>query len=204
MVDEQLAARGITDPHVLDAMRKVPRHRFVAEKYAEHAYRDGPLPIGCSQTISQPYMVAVMTQLLAVQPTDRVLEIGTGSGYQAAVLSQIAREIVTIERHAELATFARRNIENLGITNVTVLTGDGTQGYSERAPYDGIIVTAGAPAVPQALLDQLADGGRLVCPAGSRQEQTLRVVRRTGGQFTVQETVPCMFVPLIGREGWEE
>ncbi len=204
MVDEQLAARGITDARVLSAMRAIPRHLFVPEEHREHAYRDGPLPIGCEQTISQPYMVAVMTQLLELDPADHVLEVGTGSGYQAAVLSRLAADVVSVERHAELTAFASRNLAAAGVTNVTLITGDGSQGFAERAPYDAIIVTAGAPSVPDALKKQLADGGRLVCPAGTRDEQALQVVERRGTKLYTKKAVPCVFVPLIGREGWEQ
>ena len=203
MVDEQVVARSITDADVIRAMRRIPRHLFVPEASREHAYDDGPLPIGCGQTISQPYMVAVMTQALSIQPTERVLEIGTGSGYQAAILSELAREVVSVERHAELATSAQANLAAAGIENVTLVTGDGTQGVPELAPFDVIIVTAGAPGVPDALKAQLADGGRLVCPTGSRKEQTLQLITRRGDRLYSKTAVPCMFVPLIGEQGWE-
>lgn len=203
MVEEQLVARGITDANVIRAMRRTPRHLFVPEANRNEAYGDGPLPIGCAQTISQPYMVAVMTQALALQPTDKVLEIGTGSGYQAAVLSKLAREVVSVERHAELTAFARDNLAAAGVENVTLITGDGTQGVPDKAPFDAIIVTAGAPGVPEALKAQLADGGRLVCPTGSREEQTLQLITRRGDKLYSKTAVPCMFVPLIGEQGWE-
>ncbi len=203
MVDDQLVARGITDARVIQAMRQTPRHLFVSEGHREQAYADAPLPIECGQTISQPYMVAVMTQALALQPTDKVLEIGTGSGYQAAVLSKLAREVVSVERHAALTAFARENLVAAGVTNVTLITGDGTRGVPEQAPFDAIIVTAGAPVVPDALKAQLADGGRLVCPTGSREEQTLHLITRRGDQLFSKTAVPCMFVPLIGEQGWE-
>lgn len=204
MVDDQLVSRGITDANVIQALRTTPRHLFVPEAHRAQAYGDGPLPIGCEQTISQPYMVAVMTQALALQPTDRVLEIGTGSGYQAAVLSKLADEVVSVERHAPLTAFARENLAAAGVSNVTLITGDGTQGVPDMAPFDAIIVTAGAPGVPEALKAQLADGGRLVCPTGSREEQTLQLITRRGDKFYSQTAVPCMFVPLIGEQGWEK
>jgi len=203
MVEQQLVARGITDPRVIRAMRKIPRHLFVPEKFREKAYGDGPLPIGSQQTISQPYMVAVMTQMLTLTPTDHILEIGTGSGYQAAILAEMVEHVVSVERHAALTAIARRNLVVVGVTNVSLVTADGSQGYPDKAPYDAIIVTAGAPEVPNALKEQLADGGRLVCPAGSREEQTLHLIERRGSEFVAQEAVPCMFVPLIGSQGWE-
>jgi protein-L-isoaspartate(D-aspartate) O-methyltransferase len=203
MVDEQLAKRGITDARVLEAMRTVPRHLFVPEKFRQDAYRDGPLGIGCEQTISQPYMVGVMTQLLEVKPGDRVLEIGTGSGYQAAVLAQLCESVVSIERHAELTASARANLEAAGITNVELVTGDGTEGYPPGAPYDAIIVTAGAPAVPHTLKQQLVDGGRMICPVGSREEQRLVKMERRGPNLYYARSVSCVFVPLVGAEGWK-
>lgn len=204
MVDEQLAARGITDPNVILAMRRTPRHLFVSKAHWKQAYGDGPLPIGCNQTISQPYMVALMTQLLALKPANRVLEIGTGSGYQTAVLSKMVKYVVSVERHAELTAFARRNLGEIGVRNVTLVTADGSQGYPDEAPYDAIIVTAGAPEVPNALKEQLADGGRLVCPAGSRKEQKLLLIERRGATLYSTKSVPCVFVPLIGDLGWEQ
>jgi len=204
MVDNQLVARGISDPSVIRAMRDTPRHLFVPEAHQKDAYRDGPIGIACQQTISQPYMVAVMTQLLALTSEDRVLEIGTGSGYQAAVLSIIAKYVLSMERHAELTAVARRNLAALGITNVSLVTADGSDGDPDEAPFDAIIVTAGAPEVPKSLKDQLADGGRLVCPAGSRKEQTLELITRRGTTLHTTRTVPCVFVPLIGSSGWEK
>jgi len=202
MVEAQLVARNITDPRVLAAMRTVPRHRFVLPNLREHAYEDRPLEIGAGQTISQPYMVAVMTQLLRLQPCDKVLEIGTGSGYQAAVLASIARSVITIERIDSIGAAAAARLNELEYTNVEVHIADGTLGWPERAPYDAIIVTAGSPSVPQALKAQLAEGGRLVCPVGPREMQRLvRIVRDEYG-FHEEEGTGCVFVPLIGDDGW--
>lgn len=204
MVRKQLESRGIRDRRVLEAMRVVPRHRFIPEARRYAAYDDMPLEIGYGQTISQPYMVGLMTQMLEVQPSDRILEIGTGSGYQAAVLALLAHEVFTVERVPELARRAQQTLYELGYDNVRVYEGDGTHGLPECAPYDGIIVTAGAPHVPQALKEQLADGGRLVCPVGPRGMQHLvRIVRRAD-RFCEEEGIGCIFVPLIGADGWKE
>lgn len=204
MVRRQLEARGVRDPRVLEAMRAVPRHEFVPGAYLLFAYADTPLPIGEGQTISQPYMVALMTQTLNLQPTDRVLEIGTGSGYQAAVLAHLAASVWSIELRERLARRARERLQRLGYTNATVLAGDGSRGLDEQAPFDAICVTAGAPRVPQPLLDQLAEGGRLVIPVGSECTQELRLMVREGSHFKERDIVPCMFVPLRGAEGWDE
>jgi protein-L-isoaspartate(D-aspartate) O-methyltransferase len=204
MVQHQLAARGISDPLVLAAMGKVPRERFVPARRAGLAYRDGPLPIGEGQTISQPYIVALMTQVARLTRTDRVLEIGTGSGYSAAVLAEIVAEVYTVERLAGLAEGARQRLAALGYANVHVLVGDGTLGWPEHAPYDAIIATAGGPRPPRALLDQLAIGGRLVIPVGPDQyEQTLvRIVRAAADDYRREALEPVAFVPLIGTQGW--
>jgi protein-L-isoaspartate(D-aspartate) O-methyltransferase len=202
MVTNQLTARKINDPYVIAAMRSVPRHEFVPEILREHAYEDRPLDIGHGQTISQPYMVALMTQLLRLRPDDRVLEVGAGSGYQAAVLASIAQEVVSVERIAPIARTAATRLKDLGYLNVEVCVGDGTLGWPAGAPYDAIIVTAGSPTLPAALKGQLADGGRLVCPVGPREMQQLVRVTRTGDQFTHEEGIGCIFVPLIGDEGW--
>ena len=204
MVEEQLVRRGITDSRVLDAVRKVPRHRFVEEALRDRAYGDHPLPIGEGQTISQPYMVAAMTQLLRLGGTEKVLEIGTGSGYQSAVLAEIARRVCSIERLPGLAARARRVLEELGYTNAVVRTGDGTYGWPDEAPFDRILVTAGAPAVPGPLFQQLAEGGRLVAPIGEAQSQTLHLVEKIGGQMRTSTDCGCVFVKLVGRYGWEE
>jgi len=204
MVRTQVERRGVTDARVLAALRAVPRERFVPEANAAAAYEDHALGIGLGQTISQPYMVAVMTAALRLSPADRVLEIGTGSGYQAAVLAHLAGSIVSIERHTPLANAARARLAALGLTNVTVLVGDGTEGYAAGAPYDAILVTAGAPHVPTALRDQLADGGRLVVPVGTAWHQDLVLVERAGSAFREVSGEGCVFVPLIGRDGWAE
>jgi len=202
MVDTQIVARGIRDPRVLAAMRDVPRHLFVPEKFRARAYEDHPVPIGCGQTISQPYIVAIMTELLAVTPGDHILEIGAGSGYQAAILARLAASVVSVERHEVLAEQAQACLEELGCTNATVVCGDGSLGYPEAAPYDAIIVTAACPHVPPALKEQLCPGGRLVCPTGSRDlQQLLSIVREEDG-FVTTQSIRCVFVPLIGAQGW--
>lgn len=202
MVAAQIAARGVTDSRVLAAMREVPRHLFVPEAVARDAYDDRPLPIGEGQTISQPYMVAAMSAALAPTPTDRVLEVGTGSGYQAAILARLARSVVTIERHPSLAARAETALSALGILNVRVVLGDGSKGYPADAPYDRILVTAAAPAVPEPLKSQLADGGRLVMPVGPETLQRLKLIDRQGDHYTELEGEGCVFVPLIGKHGW--
>lgn len=204
MVRWQLASRGIKDATVLQAMGSVPRHLFVPPEYIDEAYADAPLPIGQSQTISQPYMVAWMTELLALTRSEKVLEVGTGSGYQAAILSLLAGSVTSVERSSELAAQARERLARLGYDNVEVVEGDGSQGYLEKAPYDGIIVTAGAPEIPQPLIDQLADNGRLVIPVGPSSMQMLVLVRRQGSRIVKQDMGSCAFVPLVGRFGWSE
>ena len=202
MVAAQLAARGITSPTVLEAMASVPRHRFVPVNCEHLAYEDRPLPIGLGQTISQPYMVACMTELLALTPADRVLEIGTGSGYQTAVLARLCAEVVTMERHPELQARAKERLDRLGFGNIDYVAGDGTLGWGDGAPYDAILVTAGSPRIPGALLEQLRDGGRLVCPVGERCRQRLKKVTRQGNTLTPEEHTECVFVPLMGQDGW--
>jgi len=205
MVATQIEARGITDPLVLDAMRTVPRERFVPASLAAFAYDDGPLPIGEGQTISQPYIVAVMTQAARIKPGERVLEIGTGSGYGAAVLSRVAAEVYTIERIGALAETARRRLSELGYANVHVLEGDGSLGWAEHAPYDAILVTAGAPRVPKTLLSQLVIGGRLIMPVGPHYGQRLvRVTRTDSHEYDHENLEAVAFVPLIGAEGLPE
>lgn len=204
MVEYQLRRRGIKDERVLQAFLKVPRHRFVRPQDIWHAYEDYPLAIGYGQTISQPYMVAIMTELLELKGNERVLEIGTGSGYQAAILAELAKEIFTVERIPELARKAEAVLQELSYTNVKVVIGDGTKGLPEYAPYDAIIVTAAAPRPPQPLLEQLKDGGRLVVPVGTRKLQDLLRITRIGGEFKTENFGPCLFVPLIGEVGWRE
>lgn len=202
MLREQIQARGVKDERVLGAMARVDRAAFVPPEMRVHAYEDRPLPIGDGQTISQPYMVARMTALLALAPTARVLEIGTGSGYQTAVLAELAAEVVSVERQATLAHEAADRLLHRGYRNVTVHHADGTLGWPAREPYDAILVTAAAPALPKALLGQLADGGRLVCPVGSRAAQQLEVITRRGAAFNRQVDTRCIFVPLLGKQGW--
>jgi protein-L-isoaspartate(D-aspartate) O-methyltransferase len=203
MVERQIVSRGVRDPRVLEAMRDVPRHLFVPEDLRSRAYEDRALPIADSQTISQPYIVAIMTELMASEPQHRVLEIGTGSGYQTAILSRLSGRVFSIERHPGLADAARRLLTTLGITNVDVHVGDGTEGLPAEAPFDRILVTAGAPSIPHALREQLADGGRLVIPVGPSGFQHLTIVNRTGQGYAEQEHDACVFVPLIGRHGWK-
>lgn len=204
MVRSQIAARGIRDGRVLAAMRAVPRHLFVPGHVVGSAYRDSPLPIGEGQTISQPYIVALMTELLQLKGTEQVLEIGTGSGYQAAILSQLAATVITVERFPSLAREAAQVLSRLGYGNVQVHVGDGSLGWPERAPYDAIIVTAAAPEVPEPLKAQLANGGRLIAPIGPRWTQELVRLRRHGDQFTNESLLGVVFVPLIGEHGWQE
>jgi protein-L-isoaspartate(D-aspartate) O-methyltransferase len=206
MVDRQISARGIADSYVLEAMRTVPRESFMPEEINEYAYEDTPLPIGQGQTISQPYIVALMAELAELHPDDRVLEIGAGSGYGAAVLSRIVREVFTIERHEKLAQRATESLKKLGYNNVIVTRGDGSEGLPEKAPFDAIIVTAGAPEVPEALKHQLETGGRLVIPVGTdeRRQHLLQVRRVAEDRFEMEDYGPVIFVPLIGKHGWRD
>jgi protein-L-isoaspartate(D-aspartate) O-methyltransferase len=204
MVADDLARRGIRDARVLDAMGRVGREAFVPGAAGERAYADQALPIGDGQTISQPYMVAVMTEALALTGDERVLEIGTGSGYQTAILAVLARDVISIERRPELAAQARARLDGLGHRNVQVIIGDGSLGYAAAAPYAAIIVTAGAPRVPDPLRAQLAEGGRLVIPVGSPWQQDLLVVRRRAGDFETLVRDACVFVPLVGEGGWSD
>ncbi len=204
MVEEQLRGREIRDPRVLEAMATVPRHQFVPLEHGERAYADGPLPIGEGQTISQPYIVAIMTQMLGLRGDEKVLEIGTGSGYQAAILAFLAGEVHTVERYPFLAERAAHTLDGLQMRNVFVHVGDGSLGWPGDAPYQAIIVTAAAPRVPQPLLDQLCDDGRLVLPVGGYGGQYLEIWERHGPDFTHEAVVPVAFVPLRGQYGWEE
>jgi len=204
MVETQLIDRGITDHRVIRAMEKVPRHLFVDDALWPEAYDDHPLPIGEKQTISQPFIVALMTQALVLSGTERVLEIGTGSGYQTAILGELAEQVFSIERVPSLAQRARNILDNLKYTNIVITVGDGTYGWKEHAPYDGIIVTAGAPFAPKQLLQQLSTGGRLVIPVGDQVSQELKVYRKTDGDsFELEDLGGCRFVKLIGEHGWK-
>lgn len=202
MVELQIRQRGVREERVLAAFLEVPRHEFVPPEYLHEAYEDRPLPIGHGQTISQPYMVAVMTEALNLSGNERVLEIGTGSGYQTAILARLAQEVYSVEQHEGLGRQAEERLRNLSVTNATVVIGDGSGGYPPVAPYDGIVVTAGAPSVPPVLVEQLVDGGRLVIPVGDMYSQDLLLVVKQGD--TVQQTVinQCRFVPLTGKYGW--
>ena len=200
MVESQLAARGIADQRVLDAMLRVPRHEFAPERYREQAYEDHPLPIGEGQTISQPYIVASMLQALHLSPQDKVLEVGTGSGYLTALLAELAPEVVSIERHASLAERARELLAGMGYTNVRIMVADGSRGFAELAPYDAIIVSAAAPELPRALIEQLADGGRMIIPVGSDDSQQLQLIRMVNGQPEIVSRELCRFVPLVSEK----
>ncbi len=204
MVRHQLEGRGIIDRRVLDAMRMVERHLFVNEDDRPYAYEDRPIPIGSGQTISQPFMVALMTQTLSLAGDERVLEIGTGSGYQTAILAELAQDVFTVERIAGLQVHAKRCLDPLNYTNIHYKTGDGTLGWSSQAPFDRILVTAAAPRVPQKLFEQLKIAGRMVVPVGGRLSQELDLVlKKTGGKMQVMHRGGCIFVPLVGKDGWE-
>jgi protein-L-isoaspartate(D-aspartate) O-methyltransferase len=204
MVAGQIRKRGIRSPRLLVAMERVPRHRFVPAELAARAYNDEPLVIGERQTISQPYMVAAMTEALELTGNERVLEVGAGSGYQAAILAELAREVVTIEARTSLAATARERLANLGYRNVRVEVGDGTLGWPASAPFNAILVAAAAPQVPPPLLEQLAENGRLVIPVGKTDRQTLLRVRKLGGKTIEEKLFDCQFVPLRGQYGWPE
>ncbi len=205
MVTEQLIPRDISDKKILEVFRKVPRHEFVPEELRQNAYNDYPLPIGDNQTISQPYMVALMTECLKLKGAERVLEVGTGSGYQAAILAEIAEEVYSVERFEDLVGKASKILSSLGYDNIHIRVGDGTLGWSDFAPYDGIVVTAGAPSIPDSLVKQLKDGGRLVIPVDRGGfGQVLTLVERIGQTTRTSEICACTFVPLIGKEGWPD
>jgi protein-L-isoaspartate(D-aspartate) O-methyltransferase len=202
MVESQLRARGIHDPRVLEAMVQVPRHEFVPAELRAQAYEDGPLSIGEGQTISQPLIIAISLQALALNGSESVLEVGTGSGYQTALLSVLTKYVYSVERHASLAGRAETTLAQLGFRNVKVTVGDGSQGWKEYAPYDAILVSAAAPSVPRSLVEQLADPGRLVVPVGPTHTQELQLIRRQGSAITTYALEGCRFVPLIGAEGY--
>lgn len=204
MVSTQIESRGIKDKRVLETMRKIPRHIFVEEALWERAYDDHPLPIGQGQTISQPYMVGSMTEALELKGKEKVLEIGTGSGYQAAILAELAEQVFTIERIEELLKKARRTLDRLGYANVVFRVGDGTIGWQDQAPFDAILVAAGAPGVPKYLFEQLAEGGRMAVPIGDVHGQTLVVIKKKAGKQVKTTHFGCVFVPLIGKNGWPE
>lgn len=201
---QDLRRRGIVDERVLEALLKVPRHLFVDERFWDVAYGDHPLPIGGGQTISQPYIVALMTQALKLQKENKVLEIGTGSGYQTAILAELAREVFTIDRSEELTTKAQELLESANYTNIHCRVGDGTVGWAEHAPYDGIIGTGSVPEVPPSLIAQLGNPGRLVIPIGGRHVQELLLLEKSGDESIRKELCPCSFLPLIGEQGWRE
>jgi protein-L-isoaspartate(D-aspartate) O-methyltransferase len=202
MVESQLRARGIRDERVLATMSHVPRHEFVPVEFRDQVYEDHPIPIGEGQTVSQPYIVAVMLQALALNPSDTVLEIGTGSGYQTALLAELTGQVYSVERHASLARMAEVTLARLGYNNLQVLLGDGSNGVQEHAPFDAIVVSAAAPQIPAPLFEQLRDGGRMVIPVGPAQAQELQLVRKKAGQPLVTSLEGCRFVPLIGSEGY--
>ncbi len=203
MVEEQLVARGVTDARVLAAMRRVPRHCFVDEGLRDRAYGDHPLPIGEGQTISQPFMVGRMTELLRLSGTEKVLEIGTGSGYQAAVLAELCARVCTIERIPKMAQRARETLERLGYSNVWVRVATGTLGWPDEAPFNRILVTAGGPSVPPPLFEQLAEGGCMVMPVGDAASQVLKVIEKRDGEMRTTEHSGCVFVKLVGKYAWE-
>ena len=204
MIEKQVRRRGVTAPAVLAAMQAVPRHEFVPEEIRSNAYADAPLPIGGGQTISQPYIVAAMTAALHLRASDRVLEIGTGCGYQAAVLACLAKDVFTIERRPELASSASARLARLGYSNAHVHCGDGTLGLPEFAPFDAILVAAAAPAIPKPLLAQLAEGGRMIVPVGDADHQELQLIEKHGDAFPTKMLESCRFVPLVGYHGWQE
>ena len=204
MVEAQIRKRGVKSARVLEAIERVPRHLFVPEELAAHAYEDRALGIGEQQTISQPYMVASMTEYLELRGAERVLEVGAGSGYQAAILAELAREVITVEKNTALAESGRARLASLGYRNVRVEIGDGTLGWPEAAPFDGILVAAAAPEIPQPLVVQLAEGGRLIVPVGKSDKQMLMRIRNRGGEISEEKLFACQFVPLRGRYGWAD
>ncbi len=204
MVRQQISGRGIASPRILEAFTRVERHLFVSEALWHQAYGDWPLPIGGGQTISQPYMVALMTDLLNLEGTETVLEIGTGSGYQTAILCFLSKRVYSIERDANLSQTASRNLKNANISNFVLIVGDGTLGWNRYAPFDRIIVTAGAPSVPPSLLSQLKENGRMIIPVGNRESQDILIIDKLPDGNKEELTCPCRFVPLVGKEGWSD
>jgi protein-L-isoaspartate(D-aspartate) O-methyltransferase len=204
MVEEQIRKRGINSPRLLEVLARIPRHLFVPETLALHAYEDRALSIGEQQTISQPYMVAAMTEYLELRGSERVLEVGAGSGYQAAVLAELASEVITVEKNVSLAQSARARLASLGYRNIRVEIGDGTLGWVAAAPFDGILVAAAAPAVPPPLTAQLAEGGRLIIPVGESDKQMLMRIRKRDGEIMQEKLFACQFVPLLGLYGWPD
>ena len=202
MIEHQLRARGVLDPRVLDAMSRVLRHEFVLPARRAEAYEDHPLPIGEGQTISQPLIVAVALQSLSLAPTDRILEVGTGSGYQTALLAELSQHVYSVERHASLAEAAQQTLSRLGYKNVTITIGDGSRGMTDQAPYDAVMVSAAAPRIPPPLFDQLKEAGRMVIPVGPEQAQQLQLVEKKNGAPVITVLEPCRFVPLIGQEAY--
>ena len=203
MIEEQIIPRGIKNRAVISALTKVPRHLFVPDEYINSAYTDHPLPIGRGQTISQPYMVALMTEELKPKKNETILEIGTGSGYQAAILAELFKKVFSMERVPELAKKSSETLKTLNYSNVVMITGDGSLGSNENAPYDKILVTCGAPGIPSSYVDQLKDGGIIVIPLGNRFGQTLSVITKKNGQLQAKEICGCVFVPLVGKDGWK-
>jgi protein-L-isoaspartate(D-aspartate) O-methyltransferase len=202
MITEQLIPRGITEKRILEAFSSVPREEFVSDELKSLAYNDSPLPAGNNQTISQPYMVALMTQLILPKQNDKILEVGTGSGYQAAILARLAKRVYSVERFSDLADTARERFKMLNIDNIEVICGDGSLGLPAEAPFEGVVVTAAAPKVPKSLKSQLAEGGRLVIPVGQIHMQSMLKVTRQGNEFIEDYYENCVFVPLVGKEGW--
>lgn len=204
MVKEQIRKRGISSPRLLEVLARVPRHLFVPDELASHAYDDRALGIGEKQSISQPYMVAAMTDYLELRGDERVLEVGSGSGYQAAILAELAKEVVTVEKNISLAESARTRLASLGYQNIRVETGDGTWGWPDAAPFDAILVAAAAPSVPEPLIAQLAEGGRMIIPVGQSDKQILVRIRKRAGEVVPEKLFACQFVPLRGRYGWAD
>ena len=202
MIQEQLIPRGIYKKKVLSAFSAVPRHEFISQEFIAESYQDHPVSIGCDQTISQPYIVALMTQTLDLKGTEKVLEVGTGSGYQTAILSKICKEVYSVERFGELANRAIETLSKLGYKNIKIKIGDGTEGWKELAPFDAIIVTAASPQIPKNLIEQLSDQGKMIIPVGGHFSQTLKLVNKSNNKTSTKDICSCVFVPLVGKYGW--